>query len=182
MPNIVSCTQCSQQLQLPDNLIGQNVRCPKCNAIFAAGSAPPAVVAVTPGFVPQPPAPRRRDDYDEDDEEWDRPRRRSRDDERYDDDDLHFRQRLQPHRGPTILTLGILGLVFCLCPLLGWILGGIAMSMGNSDLIQMARGRMDPEGRGSTEAGKVCGTIAVIVASIAFVLLLLMRLGGGVRF
>ena len=64
---------------------------------------------------------------------------------------------LQAHRGVLILVLGILGLVLC------QILGPIAWIMGKGDMAQMDQGRMDPEGRGLTQAGMICGIIATIL-------------------
>jgi len=66
-------------------------------------------------------------------------------------------QAMRPHRGTLILVLGILGLVCC------FILGIIAWVMGNGDLREMNMGRMDPSGRGLTQAGKICGMISVIL-------------------
>lgn len=66
-------------------------------------------------------------------------------------------QYLQPHRGATILVLGILGLVTCA------ILGIIAWVMGNNDLQAMDSGQMDRSGRDMTQAGRVCGMIATIL-------------------
>ncbi len=64
---------------------------------------------------------------------------------------------LRPHRGVLILVLGILGLVFCCA------FGIAAWAMGNSDLREMDEGRMDPSGRGMTNAGRICGMISVIL-------------------
>ena len=75
---------------------------------------------------------------------------------------------LEPHRGVTVLVLGILGLV--LCP----ILGIIAWSMGNTDLRKIDAGQMDPTGHSNTNAGKILGMISVI--------LLLVQLGFGLLF
>ena len=63
---------------------------------------------------------------------------------------------MRPHRGTLILVFGILGLVCC------FIFGIIAWVMGNGDLREMDTGRMDPTGRGLTQAGKICGIISVI--------------------
>ena len=97
-------------------------------------------------------------------------------------------QPLKPHRGVLILVLGIVGLVipllgsfccgFC-CGFLGiagctgCICGIIAWVMANKDLKEMAAGRMDPTGRGLTQAGKVCGIISVILGIVVFVISLL---------
>jgi hypothetical protein len=64
---------------------------------------------------------------------------------------------MQPHRGVLILVFGILGLVVCV------IFGIVAWVMGNGDMKQMDAGAMDPSGRGLTQAGKICGMIAVIL-------------------
>ena len=80
---------------------------------------------------------------------------------------------LQPHRGTTILVLGILGLVCCL------ILGIIAWIMGNGDLREMNAGRMDPEGRGLTNAGRICGIISVCLAIVAVAFWVIMFVIGG---
>ena len=66
-----------------------------------------------------------------------------------------------PHRGGLILTLGILSLVGC-----GIFTGLPAWLLGRSDLHAMDAGRMDPEGRPLTQAGKICGMIATILTLI----------------
>ncbi|MBI5723044.1 MAG: protein kinase [Planctomycetes bacterium] len=67
---------------------------------------------------------------------------------------------LEPHRGTAVLVLGILGMVTCaICGIIAWV-------MGNADLKAMKEGRMDPAGRGSTQAGKICGMISVILSII----------------
>ena len=64
---------------------------------------------------------------------------------------------MKPQRGTLILVLGILGLVICgPCGIAAWI-------MGNADLKEMDSGVMDPSGRSTTNAGKICGMIATIL-------------------
>ncbi len=65
---------------------------------------------------------------------------------------------MKPHRGTTILVLGILSLVCC------GLLGIPAWLMGNADLKEMAAGTMDPAGQGTTSAGKICGIIGTVLA------------------
>lgn len=67
---------------------------------------------------------------------------------------------MKPHRGTTILVLGILSLVLC-APL-----GIAAWIMGNSDLKEMDAGVMDPSGRSTTNAGRICGIIGTILLII----------------
>ncbi len=118
----------------------------------------------------------RNDDDDDDDRPSRRRSRRSRrDDDDDDDDDRSSRLRrrdLMPHRGALIMVLGILGLVIGLSTGVGFIMGVIAWILGNSDLREMRAGRMDREGEGMTQAGRICGMIATIFAIISGVLLL----------
>jgi hypothetical protein len=163
MQEIISCPSCQRKLQVPESLLGQDVQCPTCGATFvgtAGGGAPPA----RPESAYPPPAPRppqREDrgrgygDYDDRDDYRDDRRRRPRRD-------------LAPHRGSTVLTLGILSLV-----ILGIIFGPIAWSMGHSDLQEMRAGRMDPEGEGTTNAGKICGMIGTILGIVGIVFCLI---------
>jgi predicted RNA-binding Zn-ribbon protein involved in translation (DUF1610 family) len=160
MPEIISCPSCQRKLQVPESLMGQDVQCPTCGATFAASMEGSAAAAPAPKPPPPPgraePGRRpQREDYDDDydyEEDDDRPRRRRRRD-------------YLPHRGSTILTLGILSLIIC-----GPILGPIAWIMGNQDLAEIRAGRMDPEGEGLTNAGRICGMIATILGIIGLVL------------
>lgn len=84
---------------------------------------------------------------------------------------------MKPHRGTVILVLGILSLVIC------GPLGIFAWIMGQGDLKQMDAGTMDPEGRGTTQAGKICGMIATILMAVGLcvgVLLLALGVIGGI--
>ncbi|MBC8308942.1 MAG: DUF4190 domain-containing protein [Planctomycetes bacterium] len=82
---------------------------------------------------------------------------------------------MQPHRGTMILVFGIMSLIVCMP------LGIIAWVMANGDLKKMNAGEMDPEGRGNTQAGKICGIISVCLALVGFVIwfLLVVLFAGG---
>lgn len=69
---------------------------------------------------------------------------------------------LMPHRGATILVLGILSWV--LLPLLGF----FAWSMGSRDLAMMKTGHMDPSGETITRVGYILGMIPAVII-LAFV-------------
>ncbi|MCI0465245.1 MAG: zinc-ribbon domain-containing protein [Gemmataceae bacterium] len=182
MAEIISCPSCQRKLQVPENLLGQDVQCPTCGAAFAARAdqgpapsqapAPPPTVAPTPAPEPQrwapsyPPAGPDRGDYPP----GPGPRRPPGRDYGYEDDYDDYdpynrrprsRRGMAPHRGSTILTLGILSLV-----VLGPILGPIAWVMGHQDMNEIRAGRMDPEGEGPTNAGKICGMIATILSAV----------------
>ena len=65
-----------------------------------------------------------------------------------------------PHRGGSILGLGICGFAVCfICGLIAWI-------MGAKDLKQIDQGMRDPSGRGVTRAGMIIGAIATFVAGL----------------
>jgi len=67
-------------------------------------------------------------------------------------------QQMAPHRGTLVLVLGILGILCCfICGIVAWV-------FANTDLREMDAGRMDPSGRGLTQAGKICGIIGVVLA------------------
>jgi hypothetical protein len=72
---------------------------------------------------------------------------------------------MRPHRGTLVLILGILGLTFCVA------FGIAAWVMGNSDLEEMAAGRMDPAGRDLTQAGRLCGIVNVALFALSLVAL-----------
>jgi hypothetical protein len=158
MNETINCPACQRKLAVPENLLGQEVQCPSCSARFNAspdrtGPAPPPLPSSPP------PAPEWREAEREPD------LRRSR---RYQDDDdedgyarppRRRRQHYVPHRGPTILVLGILSLFVAQI-----ILGPIAWVMANHDLREMREGRMDPEGEDNTNTGRICAMIATIIA------------------
>lgn len=108
----------------------------------------------------------------DDDEEYGE---RQREDEH--DRPRRFRRDWEPHRGDTIMTLGIISLViglanFMLC--IPWIVGiplGIAAWwMASVDLGKMRRGEMDLAGESSTRSGYVCAIFGVIINSLIMLL------------
>jgi hypothetical protein len=79
---------------------------------------------------------------------------------------------MKPHRGTLVLVLGILGLVVC------GPLAIVAWVLGSSDLKAMDAGTMDPSGRGTTNAGKICGIIGTILLILAIVALIIFFMFG----
>jgi hypothetical protein len=189
MPTQVACPSCNQQLRVPDDLMGHDVKCPSCGTQFVGGAAEPAPVtpsrnssrADSDGIREEREAniaPRRDDDGE-------RPSRRRAadldDDFGEDDDDYRPRRRRQSfaaHRGGTILTFGILSLVgLLICGPLA-ILGIPAVIMGMTDLRAMREERMDPDGRGMTIAGLVMGTIATALLVVGIIVVIVIIAAG----
>ncbi len=148
MPTNTTCPSCNRALKVPDELLGKNVKCPTCGTTFLAGDA-----TAPAEDEPPPPARRRAPLPDEYDDEAPAVPRRSR-----------RREYLQPHRGGTIMVLGILSFFVA-----GLILGPIAWVMGNADLKEIRAGRMDPEGESQTNTGRVCGMISTILHLVGLV-------------
>jgi len=74
---------------------------------------------------------------------------------------------MEPHRGTLILVLGILSIVLC------QICGPFAWLMGNADLKKIDAGTMDPEGRQTTQAGKICGIIGTVFLILWIILMII---------
>ena len=71
-------------------------------------------------------------------------------------------------RGGAILTLGILSLVVC------GLLGPIAWAMSSNDLAAIDRGELDPRGRGTVNAGRVCGIIGTVLMIVQIIAVMTM--------
>lgn len=159
MPIQINCPSCKGAVRVPEELLGKRVQCPRCEAKFVAEADDEEQPAAPP------PTAERADDTGE---PLRRPRRRPsadyEDDEYYYGDERPRRSNGRPHRGAIILTLGILSLVLMCFPL-----GIVPWLMGNHDLTEMKRGRMDRSGEGLTQAGRILGSIATILMIIGCV-------------
>jgi uncharacterized Zn finger protein (UPF0148 family) len=190
MPLVIKCEHCQAPLKLPEEYIGKEVRCPSCQREFVAReslqSPPPRPrqeerpeEGRPPPREEDRPSRRRYDDEDrprrprDDDEDYERPSRRVR---RYDDD---FGRHLEPHRGGSIQTLGILSLCLFCMPLVSLILGICAITMANTDLTKMQAGYMDRSGESATNTGKTCATIGLILTALYFVGIMCFACAGG---
>lgn len=156
MAMTVVCPSCARKLNVPDNLIGELVKCPVCGQNFKVEAEPvsgapekrPVEPKVTAPHEVEPIAGNKKD---EDAPTWEFSPRRRRD--------------LEPHRGTIILVLGILSIcIGCV----GIIFGPIAWVMGSADLKAIRAGRMDPLGEGTTKAGYICGIIGTCLQLVGF--------------
>ena len=186
MAQLITCPECNKHLQVPEELLGKRVQCPECKHTFTAASEESGgFTAGSSSAAPSPPPPasappkppawetgksssrkRKNDDEesydvedrdDEDDEDPDeRPRRRRR-------RRAPSRNYGAPHRGGMILAFGLIGILAMGAFPLGMIFGLMAWIMGNSDMAEIHSGRMDPEGEGMTQAGRIMGIISTIL-------------------
>jgi hypothetical protein len=111
-------------------------------------------------------------DFDEYDDRRDREdRRRAR--------RLVRQARWAPHRGGMVVVMGVLSVVLsamgvfgavCACFGLFWlaglVLGILSWLFGHSDLGQMDRGNMDPEGRSPNRTGYICGIVGTSLSVV----------------
>src|SRR5262249_13390052 len=69
--------------------------------------------------------------------------------------------------GSLVLTLGIISLAtFFVCGLPGLAMGLTAWIMGVKDLRKIRSNLMDPEGKGQTQAGMICGIIGTFINAL----------------
>ncbi|MBI1248359.1 DUF4190 domain-containing protein [bacterium] len=80
---------------------------------------------------------------------------------------------MKPHRGTTILVLGILSIVCC------QILGPFAWWMGQSDMSDIEAGQMDPEGKSLTQVGMILGIIGTVLLVLNIVGMVIFTVLGG---
>lgn len=81
---------------------------------------------------------------------------------------------LKPHRGGLILGLSLAGWLFCaLFSIAAWI-------MGHSDMKEIDAGRMAPEGRSMTQAGKIIGMIQTVLLLVGLLFFCVIMVLGGV--
>jgi hypothetical protein len=197
MPTTVDCPACRRKLRVPDRLHGKQVKCPECGDTFASipgldlppASVQPETLVYPPDAnplagsqaadlpAPSPPAremnPNPRAESaparleDEEDSEEDRWESRG------------VRRDSEPHRGQTVITMGVIsvvcgGISMVGCPFLGVFGLGLGIPtwvMGHKDLKKMHSGIMDSRGEAQTRTGLVCGIVGTILSILGLLLL-----------
>lgn len=171
MPSVIQCPKCKSQLQVDDGAWTEYFQCPACRTTFRAAAKSGARSAPGPQRAPW-----------EEEPAWKNlpPPKAFAVHEEFETSRPELRGTPLPHRGPLVLALGFSGLCLsCLVPA-GWVLGGMAIAMGGDDLSRMTRGTMDPSGRALTAAGRICGIVAIVLATLAllwFIFLFFIRVG-----
>jgi hypothetical protein len=186
MPSATLCPSCGRPLDLPDALRGRPVKCPACLLVFAAPAPTVPVLELdAPADPDRVPVPRRG--VPEPERPWRPPPRLTGDDEtpgerRAADGGPPPRRDQEPHRGQTVLTLGVCGLAGVILAPVGLILSITAWAMGANDLRRMRAGEMGPGGEGATQGGVVCGiigTVLNVLACAVWLFLLVLTIEGG---
>lgn len=97
------------------------------------------------------------EDLHDDRPEWERPGAVRRD--------------CEPHRGGTVLVIGIIGLCLSfphILSVIGLPLSITAIVMANHDVRRMEAGEMDPQGLANTRGGRICGIIGTVIGLLWF--------------
>lgn len=163
----IRCSGCGQMLRVQEENAGKRGRCPECKTEFTIPSfdAPRADTSPAKPVYGNEPAGASSPFKPGQNPFSDNPAPQANP---YASPQQHFPQAIPrtgyrlPHRGGTILTLGILAIFCNVC----FIPGACAWSMGNNDLNAMRAGRMDPSGRGMTQAGQIMGIIGTVLSII----------------
>ncbi len=203
MPIEFVCNGCTNTLRVPDEHAGKHARCPQCSTVNVIPSgnqnAPPANdLFSSPNPVPPPkppeaypPQPQQEfaSPYDSQ-HQANQPNYSQPVHPGYQQQPGGYPQPgygnpyatpttppgsyLRPHRGASILTLGILSLFcnICLIP------GIVAWSMGSSDLKEIRERRMDPSGQGICKAGMILGIIGTCLHGLVWGINILAAVAG----
>ena len=184
---VVKCPDCGKSLKVGDDLAGKRVRCPGCKNPFVVPESAPVLEAVDEeeeqeeqeervtakprprrDAVRTPPARRPRDDEEDEeedeDEDDDRPRRpRSR----------RLKRDVSVSSAP--LVFGILSCLLSCAPLIGFILGSVAINKANAELDNLPRGKSGRAARKQLQFAKTLGVIGMCLSGVMLVLGIVLR-------
>ena len=139
MPEQVRCPECNAPLRVPDNLLGKNVKCPKCQTTFIAETDEPTERQK----IVREPAPARRsrameeteeEEFFVEEEEEEHPRRRRRGKPR-------SAAAMAAVSGPATALL-VVGIIDIVCGILGLLMFALFMFTGLAARMPELRGNM----------------------------------------
>jgi hypothetical protein len=199
MSTVVACPVCQQQVPVPDEQLGQPLRCPGCEQVFTPSNT--AIRSPVPPPLPPDEAPvwerppeddlakplddDEAPDVEADAQEGERRPREAKKSRRKDGRESGYfgelarkqRKMLTPNRGPMVLVLGIVSLLFCPCGIFAigaCACGYYAYQMGSYDVQEMYAGRMDPSGETLAKIGRILGVAGMVLSAPV----ILLSLGG----
>ena len=155
MPIEMTCTGCGQTLRVADEHAGKKARCPACGTI---AEVPWAGVEVRPVAEPSNPFSSASQPAPVGNPFSDGPDPKANPYASPSAPAFGPHSFGRPHRGGTILTFGIVGILCCMP------FGIAAWVMGASDLSEIRSGRMDPSGESMTRVGMILGIVSVGLA------------------
>jgi hypothetical protein len=148
----IPCSSCNQRLEIPEELAGQTIECPACNASLAVPSPEPTAPPTSKIRIKKPEA-----------ESVAKQVRTGALTKEVASLKIKLTDaqsvKTLPHRGGMILTFGILGMVCCTpFSIAAWV-------MGHNDMKLIKAGAMDESGAGTTKAGMICGIVGCVIAT-----------------
>jgi DNA-directed RNA polymerase subunit RPC12/RpoP len=179
MATTVACPQCNRKLQVPTEQAGRTLRCPDCAHVFGAQAAsagptgPPPLPDADEFAAPlsEVEAAQLAGDVDAAErserqrEQRQRRSKKSSGGGYYDELMRKQRKLATPHRGVLILVFGICS-ILCSMGLVGVAFGVLAWNWGTNDLNEMLCGRMDRNGRGLTQVGRILGMVGLGLCAV----------------
>jgi hypothetical protein len=154
---IISCPSCPQKLRVPEEFFGRTVKCPKCGVTFQAAAGPAGTEPPAAGSDPATASEHTSPSVADPESMGGRPLTAESAPTR------RIRRDAEPSRGSLVLTLGIISIVL---PVIGWIPGIAAITMGRADQKKIRAGLMDRAGADTTQAGWICGIIGTCLQGI----------------
>ncbi|HWG43966.1 MAG TPA: MJ0042-type zinc finger domain-containing protein [Gemmataceae bacterium] len=178
---VIQCPECHKSLKVSDASAGKRVRCPACKKPFVVPDAAVELEEVV--AADEEPEKRvtkrpRRDPEDRvakrprrDSEEEERPRRPKRRRPRDDDDDD-----IVPSSAP--LVYGILACCLSCAPLIGFILGRLAMSKAEQEMSRLPGGKHYRDARKRLQLAKTLGVVGMGLSGFFLLLAIVLRIVG----
>ncbi len=165
MPEIVKCPTCDRALRVPDELLGQQVKCSNCQSVFTAALPQDEPAAPPPDRVRDEPPPPPQDPVQDQPAAPRRPRRRSEDADRNrggrDDDDDYPVERRRSSRRTEEARAAVAGPAIALM-----IVGGLALGLSLLGLCVNIIGAAGAGGRGRGGADPMANAIGGIVGGV----------------
>ncbi len=178
-----TCRNCSTTLRVPEEHLGKQARCPKCQMLCEV--RPDSEVQFLgadqqPGVQFSDPVQPVKSEYEQSkyvqgaaaarDQDYSRPvNHNPNQNSPYGAPAAQRRNYSVAHRGGLVLTMGILSL-FCN---FAFVPGILAWVFGRADLKQMEAGVMDNEGQGLTQAGMYIGIVMTCLPLVGIALYML---------
>lgn len=201
---VVKCPACKKALKVSEEVEGKRVRCPACKNPFVVPESAIEVEEVQEvqterparrprrdaeeerqGIQAERPARRPRRDADEE-EDRPRPSRRARDEEEEEDDrprrprkrrsrdDDDERDVVSPSSAP--LVFAILSCLFSCAPIIGFILGRMALNKADQELARLPGGKRFRGARQQMQTAKTIGVVGMCLSGVFLIIGIVWRI------